>query len=60
MQIGLWSGLVLIIVAAIVFVKAGGSGAPGTSGGDQSAKILAAAGSAGANLIDALEGSAKA
>lgn len=52
----IWGLLALVIIAAIVFVKAGGAGSPGVSGGDQSAKILGAAGGAGANLIVALEG----
>ena len=51
-----WGLLALIIIAAIVFVKAGGAGTVGQSGGDQTATILKASGGAGSQLITALEG----
>lgn len=51
-----WGLMALVIITAIVFVKAGGQGTVGVSGGDQTAKILGAAGGSGANLITALEG----
>lgn len=48
--------LALPILFVIVFVKAGGSGSPGSSGGDQSAKILGAMAGGGSQLISTLEG----
>lgn len=48
-----WGLLALVIIAAIVFVQAGKIG--GTSGGDQTATILKAAGGAGGQLVSSLE-----
>lgn len=44
------------IVAVIIFVKAGGTGTVGQSGGDQTATILKAGAGGGGQLITALEG----
>lgn len=48
-----WGLLALVMIAAIVFVQAQKIG--GTSGGDQSATIIKAAGGAGSQLVSALE-----
>jgi hypothetical protein len=51
-----WGLLALVMIVVAIFVKAGGSGAPGTDGGDQAAKILTAAGGSGSAFVTALEG----
>lgn len=45
----------LVMIFAIVFVKAGQFG--GATGGAQTASILSAAGGAGSQLVNSLEGS---
>lgn len=52
---GVFGLLALVIITAIIFVKAGQFG--NANGGQQSAQILKAAGGAGSELINALEGS---